>query len=239
MFRRRPGAPCRGRPARLIRTGSCACRASCAAMHVERPAPSDLRDGFELTAYFLGRDVFAPRGLRSARCASGLSGGTGENTADETMILVLTSSLGAIAAHDCAADAITLVEGQFLDTCTRQLLAIFGAAFFRATPSPVAGAPDHGDGENCQTRHESEDHNEFCHAFAYASHVQLGAPAPPWLDRRQRTTAPLTLRRIASLRKAPAPSRSSAGLQHSCEFPCTGELPQFGAVSFAATQMIL
>jgi DNA repair protein RecO (recombination protein O) len=27
------------------------------------PAPSDLGDAFELTAYFLGRDVFAPRGL--------------------------------------------------------------------------------------------------------------------------------------------------------------------------------
>jgi len=29
----------------------------------ENPAPSDLRDGFELTAYFLQRDVFGPRGL--------------------------------------------------------------------------------------------------------------------------------------------------------------------------------
>jgi DNA repair protein RecO (recombination protein O) len=29
----------------------------------ERPAPSDLRDAFKLTAYFLERDVFAPRGL--------------------------------------------------------------------------------------------------------------------------------------------------------------------------------
>jgi DNA repair protein RecO (recombination protein O) len=30
---------------------------------IESPAPGDLRDGFELTAYFLQRDVFAPRGL--------------------------------------------------------------------------------------------------------------------------------------------------------------------------------
>lgn len=29
----------------------------------EHPAPSDLGDAFELTGYFLGRDVFAPRGL--------------------------------------------------------------------------------------------------------------------------------------------------------------------------------
>ncbi len=29
----------------------------------ENPAPADLRDGFELTAYFLERDVFGPRGL--------------------------------------------------------------------------------------------------------------------------------------------------------------------------------
>jgi DNA repair protein RecO (recombination protein O) len=30
---------------------------------IETPAPRDLRDGFDLTAYFLERDVFGPRGL--------------------------------------------------------------------------------------------------------------------------------------------------------------------------------
>ena len=49
--------------ARYGATACCRCRRSCARPAASAPSPTDVADAFRLTGHFLGRELFAPRGL--------------------------------------------------------------------------------------------------------------------------------------------------------------------------------
>ena len=74
MCRRKAAARSARRPASPIGTGSCPCRASCAARpSSRRPVPSEIGAGFALTEYFLRPRVSSSRGAWSCRRSARVS----------------------------------------------------------------------------------------------------------------------------------------------------------------------